>query len=65
MADWKTDPLEWFKYHWNQFVEWFEVAPLSAQILVLIGIFTVIALTIILVYYIAKGICYLLNFLLS
>jgi len=61
MADWKEEPWEWFNYYWTEFVEWFEVAPLTAQILVIIGIFTVIALTIILVYYIAKGICYILT----
>ncbi|MBY8983223.1 MAG: hypothetical protein KGD57_09760, partial [Candidatus Lokiarchaeota archaeon] len=59
---WEHEPIEWFTYYWNEFVEWFLIAPLVAQILVIIGIFTLIALSIVLVYYIAKGVYLLLKF---
>ena len=57
------DGFEWFNYYWTEFIEWFLAAPLIAQILVIIGIVTIIVLTIVLVYYIAKGICLLLTYI--
>ncbi|MBN1216928.1 MAG: hypothetical protein JXA99_15990 [Candidatus Lokiarchaeota archaeon] len=57
------DGWEWFTYYWDEFITWFLAAPLIAQILVIIGIATVLILTIVLVYYIAKGVCLLLTYI--
>ena len=58
------DGWEWFTYYWDEFITWFLAAPLMAQILVIIGIATVLILTIVLVYYIArmvKGVKFVVN----
>lgn len=66
MVDW----TDWYMYYdgdvsftWGDFVDWFLSAPLFGQILIIVGIVTIIALVGILVYYIMKGIAYLIYYI--
>ncbi|MFW9818578.1 MAG: hypothetical protein ACFFE5_03125 [Candidatus Thorarchaeota archaeon] len=48
---------------WQEIVDWFLAQPLFAQVLVIIGVVAVLALAVILVYYVLKGIGYLIYYL--
>ena len=50
---------------YNEFVEWYLVQPIFAQIFVIIGIVVILALAVTLVYYIIKGIAYLVYYILK
>jgi len=65
LVDWKNYHFDWFMLYWNQFVEWFMVQPLFAQILVVAGIFAILSLTLVIVYYIIKGFVYLVYYILK
>ncbi|TFG02777.1 MAG: zinc ribbon domain-containing protein [Promethearchaeota archaeon] len=52
-----------FEFYWSWFLEWFINLPLVGQILVVIGITTVIILSSIGLYYLLKGIGYLIYYL--
>jgi len=56
MVNWESYPFNWFIEYWNEFVDWFVIQPLFAQILVIAGIFAIIAATIFIIYYIFFGI---------
>lgn len=47
------------KMWYNEIVEWYLLQPIFAQLFIIIGIITLLALTVTLVYYIVKGIVYL------
>lgn len=46
---------------WNEIVKWFLALPIHFQILIIIGIFLIVAISLVLVYYILKGLFYLLK----
>jgi hypothetical protein len=48
---------------WQEIVNWFLAQPLFAQVLVIIGVVAVLVLAVILVYYVLKGIGYLIYYL--
>ncbi len=50
---------------YNEFVEWYSLQPIFAQIFVIIGIIIILALAVTLVYYIIKGIAYLVYYILK
>ncbi len=53
-------------YLWyNEFADWYLIQPIYVQILSIIGIITLLSLTIILVYYLIKGIAYLIYYILK
>ncbi len=51
--------------YWQEFVAWFLSLPLSYQIIVGVGIATIVILIIIGVYYLLKGIAYLIYYILK
>ena len=60
--------VNWEYYVLNQlenFFEWFLVQEILIQVLILVGLFTIIALVGVLLYYIIKGIAYLVYYLLK
>lgn len=54
-----------FNLWYNQFLEWYLAQPVYGQILVLIGIVALLALIITLIYYLMKGIAYLVYYALK
>ncbi len=48
---------------WQEIVTWFLAQPLFAQVLVIIGVVAVLVLAVILVYYVLKGVAYLIYYL--
>ncbi|NVM34986.1 MAG: zinc ribbon domain-containing protein [Candidatus Lokiarchaeota archaeon] len=50
-------------FWYNVFIEWYNAAPIVAQVFAIIGIITLLALAITLVYYIIKGIAYLVYYI--
>ncbi|MFX1325195.1 MAG: hypothetical protein ACFE8N_09565, partial [Promethearchaeota archaeon] len=53
-------------YLWyNEFIDWYLVQPIYGQILVIIGLIALLALAIIVAYYIIKGIAYLIYYILK
>lgn len=62
--DWR-DFLESIGVWYNLFIEWYAQQPLYGQILVLIGIIALLALVITLIYYIIKGIGYLVYYIIK
>ncbi len=50
---------------WQEIVDWFLVQPIYGQILVLIGVFAVLALAIVIAYYVLKGAAYLVYYVLK
>ncbi|TXT64607.1 MAG: hypothetical protein BAJALOKI3v1_190048 [Promethearchaeota archaeon] len=63
MVDWNNYQFDWFAVYWNEFVNWFMIQPLYAQILVIAGIFAILSLTLVLAYYIIKGLVYLVYYI--
>lgn len=62
--DW-SNILENIGVWYNIFIEWYLEQPLYGQILVIIGIIALLALVIVLVYYIIKGIAYLIYYIIK
>ena len=54
-----------FGVAWEEIVNWFVAQPLYGQILVLIGLFAVIALAVVIVYFVLKGVVYLVYYILK
>jgi hypothetical protein len=54
-----------FDTAWEEIVNWFVVQPLYGQILVLIGVIAVLALAVVIVYYVLKGVAYLVYYILK
>lgn len=53
-------------YLWyNEFIEWYLVQPIYGQILAIIGIIALLALAVTLIYYVIKGIAYLIFYTLK
>ncbi len=50
---------------YNEFIEWYMVQPIYGQIFAIIGIFVLLALAIILIYYVIKGIAYLVFYIIK
>ena len=50
---------------YNEFIDWYLLQPIYAQIFVIIGILVIFALAITLIYYIIKGIFYLVYYILK
>jgi hypothetical protein len=55
--------LQSYRFNWQWFVSWFLDLPLFGQILVAIGIFTIITLLLVGIYYLLKGIAYLIYYI--
>ncbi|TXT59174.1 MAG: hypothetical protein BAJALOKI2v1_240002 [Promethearchaeota archaeon] len=51
--------------HLENFFEWFLVQEILIQVLIVVGLFTVLALVGVLLYYVIKGIAYLIYYLLK
>ena len=54
-----------FGIPWEEIVNWFVIQPIYGQILILVGVFALLALAIVLVYYILKGVAYLVYYILK
>ena len=54
-----------FGVAWEEIVNWFVAQPLYGQILVLIGLIAVIALAVVIVYFVLKGVAYLVYYVLK
>ena len=50
---------------YNKFIEWYLVQPIYGQIFAIIGNFVLLALAVILIYYIIKGIAYLVFYIIK
>ncbi len=59
------DDVNIFGVPWQEIVDWFVVQPLYGQILVLIGVVAVLALAVVIAYYVIKGVAYLIYYLLK
>lgn len=62
MVNW-NDIAETAMRYWQEFVNWFLSIPLYGQVLVVIGIAAVLILAGVLVYYILKGVAYLIYYI--
>jgi len=49
----------------EEIVNWFVIQPIYAQILVLVGVIAILALTVVIVYYVLKGVAYLVYYILK
>ncbi|MFW9882236.1 MAG: hypothetical protein ACFFG0_54940 [Candidatus Thorarchaeota archaeon] len=54
-----------FGVPWEEIVNWYIAQPLYGQILVLIGVIAVLALAVVVVYYVLKGVAYLVYYVLK
>lgn len=54
-----------FGVAWEEIVNWFVAQPLYGQILVLIGLVAVLALAVVIVYFVLKGVAYLVYYVLK
>jgi len=54
-----------FGVPWEEIVNWYIVQPLYGQILVLIGLIAILALAVVIVYYVLKGVAYLVYYVLK
>lgn len=54
-----------FGVPWEEIVNWYLAQPIYAQILVLVGVFALLALAIVIAYYIIKGVAYLVYYILK
>ncbi|KKM08375.1 hypothetical protein LCGC14_1724400 [marine sediment metagenome] len=54
-----------FGIPWEEIVNWFVIQPIYGQILILVGVIALLALAIVLVYYILKGVAYLVYYILK
>ncbi|MHA2281008.1 MAG: hypothetical protein ACXAC5_09160 [Promethearchaeota archaeon] len=62
--DWR-DIVDNLYLWYNEFINWYLEQPIYGQILSIIGIIAILALIIIIVYYIIKGIVYLIYYILK
>ena len=54
-----------FSTYWQEIVDWFVIQPLYGQILILIGVIALLALAVVIVYYVLKGVAYLVFYILK
>jgi hypothetical protein len=54
-----------FGVAWEEIVNWFIAQPLYGQILVLIGLIAILALAVVIVYFVLKGVAYLVYYVLK
>ncbi len=54
-----------FGIPWQEIVDWYLAQPIYGQIFVLIGIFALLALAVVIVYYVLKGVAYLIYYVLK
>jgi hypothetical protein len=50
---------------WEEIVNWFLAQPIYGQILVLVGVVALLALAVVIVYYVLKGVAYLVYYILK
>ena len=50
---------------WQEIVDWFLAQPLYGQILVIVGAVAILALAVVIVYYVLKGVAYLIYYVLK
>ena len=54
-----------FSMYWQEIIDWFVVQPIYGQILILVGVIALLALAVVIVYYVLKGVAYLVYYLLK
>ena len=54
-----------FGIAWEEIVNWYLAQPLYGQILILVGVVALLALAIVIVYYVLKGVAYLVYYILK
>ena len=54
-----------FDILWEEIVNWYLVQPIYGQILVLIGVIALLALAVVILYYILKGVAYLVYYIIK
>jgi len=54
-----------FGVPWQEIVDWYLAQPVYGQIFILIGIFALLALAVVIVYYVLKGVAYLIYYVLK
>ena len=54
-----------FSMYWQEIVDWFVVQPIYGQILILVGVIALLALAVVIVYYVLKGVAYLVYYILK
>jgi hypothetical protein len=64
MVDW-THIAEEALFYWEQFLEWFLAMPIYFQALLIVGVVAVLVLTVIIVYYVLKGVAHLVYYILK
>ena len=64
MVDW-NHVAEQAMFAWEQFIEWFLSMPIEAQVLVIVGVVASLILAGIIVYFVLKGVAYLVYYILK
>ena len=54
-----------FGIQWEEIVNWFLVQPIYGQILVLVGVIAILALAVVITYYVLKGVAYLIYYIIK
>ncbi|MFX1572474.1 MAG: hypothetical protein ACFFB0_06970 [Promethearchaeota archaeon] len=54
-----------FGVPWQEILDWYLAQPVYGQIFILIGIFALLALAVVIVYYVLKGVAYLIYYVLK
>jgi len=54
-----------FGVPWEEIVNWYLAQPIYGQILVLVGLFALLALAVVIVYYVLKGVAYLVYYVIK
>ena len=54
-----------FNMYWQEIVDWFVVQPIYGQILILVGVIALLALAVVIIYYVLKGVAYLVYYILK
>jgi hypothetical protein len=50
---------------WEDIINWFIVQPIYGQVLILVGVIALLALAVVIVYYVLKGVAYLVYYVLK
>ena len=64
MVNWNGIADHAFLY-WQEFLQWFLSVPLYGQVLVVVGAVAVLILSVVVVYYVLKGVAYLVYYILK
>ncbi len=54
-----------FGIPWEEIVDWFLVQPIYGQVLVLVGVIALLALAVVITYYVLKGVAYLIYYIIK